>query len=216
MNEQRQIKRSIRRLEKENQNINEGEANTLLSTRVTNDPAVAGKRKLRPDAIDVNFEPEKRPKMENDVPTVDRNKRMLKVGILGHLVRARDALKKEQDQQNTIKHMEKDKMISLKLEEREKEQISLIQKDAKEQLAKEQESLKKIDESLLEKQTQLMKHKLKSHYTHMQNFIATKTQPTIFWAPRNYNPQLESLRNTTQEFIAQKLKAIEATNYSRV
>lgn len=60
----------------------------------------------------------------------------------------------------------------------------------------------------------LQKYTLSRYYKYMCNFIATTTQPTIFWVPRNFNPKLEQLRENTREFIAQKLQLIANTDYS--
>lgn len=54
------------------------------------------------DLVDDELEqqPEKRPKLEQDVDTSNRNKRILKIGLLGHLMRAKDALIKERNDIN--------------------------------------------------------------------------------------------------------------------
>ncbi|EKX74385.1 conserved hypothetical protein [Theileria equi strain WA] len=213
VHERNSLNNLIKRLKSQIDGNNDGILNGLLSTKASIDTSLEGKRKLTEDDPSTTDEVEKRPKVEEDNATVDRHKRMMKIGLWGHLQKAKDALAKEKNDQNVIKHIEKGKMIETKLEERQKEQLNNLTKDIEEKIKQHEEKLVQIESSLSEKQTLLMRLKLKQHYETMGNFIATTTQPTIFWVPRKFNENLESLRNSTREFINKKLEIIANTDY---
>ncbi|GFE53851.1 nuclear factor NF2, putative [Babesia ovis] len=187
---------------------------TLLSTKSTLESGGTQKRKMH-DAMDedVTEEPEKRPKLTPGVEQVEAQRRIMRSSLLGHLQRARDALSKEQEMENTMKQREKEQMIASKLAEQEREKLENISAELRTNLASNEERLRAVETELAEKNNTLMKSALKRHYDYMSNFIATKTQPTIFWVPRNFNSELESLRECTRQFIEQKVAAIASTNY---
>ncbi|KAK1939683.1 hypothetical protein X943_002298 [Babesia divergens] len=180
---------------------------------------------------------EKRPKPETPAENLDNQKRILRTGLLGHLQRARDALVKEREKESvcyavaivmflqTIKHMEKEQIVASKLEKMEQERLKTISDEFRSQLNSSEERLRTVESTLTEKNNAIMvssvqlkiiwiqKIQLTRHYEYMGNFIATKTQPTIFWVPRNFNADLETLRGATKHFITQKVAAIASSDY---
>ncbi|CDR97684.1 hypothetical protein, conserved [Babesia bigemina] len=187
--------------------------------------------------MEVDAETEKRPKLESAEEHVAGHKRILRTSILGHLQRAKDALAKEREKESvsvfsgstmraqTIKHMEKEQLVASKLADQERTKLEQLSHELRAQMAASEEQLRAVESELNVKCNELMvsvhvstakraqKTSLTQHYEHMANFIATQAQPTIFWAPRNFNPELESLRGRTQQFISEKVAAIASTEY---
>ncbi|XP_953577.1 uncharacterized protein TA09650 [Theileria annulata] len=273
LQEKKQINLTLKKLSNQLINFNNGDSNVLLSNKVLNNNSFDSKRKLKDEENYKEYEPEKRPRIEDDNETIHRHKRLMKVGLFGYLLKAKDALVKEKDNQLvcypvtvlghtanhqprkgllinslviqlytlssyiTISTLHSCKISSLsrsiksvyflpfqglfsyipyrdtKLEEKQKEQSTLLQKDIQEQYDINKNKLEILNKELLEKQTQLMRMKLKEHYESMGNFIATSTQPTIFWIPFKFNHHLNTLRNTTKNFINKKIELILNTNY---
>lgn len=121
--------------------------------------------------------------------------------------------------------MEKEQIVASKLEKMEQERLKTISDEFRSQLNSSEERLRTVESTLTQKNNAIMvssvqlkiiwaqKIQLTRHYEYMGNFIATKTQPTIFWVPRNFNADLETLRDATKHFINQKVAAIASTDY---
>ncbi|EAN34431.1 pinin/SDK/memA/ protein conserved region family protein [Theileria parva strain Muguga] len=210
--ERKAVNLALKKLSNQLTNFNNGDSNVLLSNKVLNTNSFDSKRKSKDDGF-MDYEPEKRPRVEDDSETVHRHKRLMKVGLFGYLLKAKDALVKEKDDQKILKHIEKEKLIDTKLEEKQKEQSTLLQKDIQDEYDVNKKRLEEITTELNKKQTQLMRMRLCEHYESMGNFIATSTQPTIFWAPFKFNHHLNTLRDTTRNFIDKKIELIQNTNY---
>lgn len=211
LRERRMLKSSIHRLSSQ---VDSDGATTLLSNRTTNDMQRGAKRRNR-DSLQEELpeEKEKRPKREVAPEHIDGQKRILRAGLLGHLQRARDSLAKEREKESVQKQHEKDRVIETKLEQQQQATIKALDEELKEKLASQKERMQTLNTKLTEKNNEYVKLQLTRHYENMGNFIATKTQPTIFWVPRNFNPELEALRDITKQFITQKVAAITATDY---
>ncbi|UKJ88510.1 hypothetical protein MACJ_000954 [Theileria orientalis] len=212
--ERKSLNLLLKRLSNQMSNFNEGDSNVLLSSKVLTQFSMESRRKPKDSEDFKDYEPEKRPRVEEDTETVHRHKRLMKVGLFGYLQKAKDALVKEKDDESAVKHLEKEKLIDNKLEERQKKQFSILAKDIEEQYNTSKQKLEALELNLSEKRTQLMRIKLKDHYENMKNFIATSTQPTIFWVPRRFNDHLESLRASTRSFVSKKIEIIDSTDYS--
>ncbi|KAK1441827.1 hypothetical protein BgAZ_501590 [Babesia gibsoni] len=213
LRERRSLKSSIRRLSNQ---IDSDGATTLLSTRGVGDALNGQKwRAKRQMSMDVEpeVEPEKRPKLGVPVDNVEGHRRILRAGLLGHLQRARDSLVKERERESTQKQIEKERVVESRLEKQEQEKIKTLSEELQAELASKKQSMELLETKLTQKNNEYVKMQLTRHYQCMGNFIATKTQPTVFWVPRNFNPDLEALRDSTKQFIEQKLAAIAATDY---
>ncbi|ORM40524.1 uncharacterized protein BXIN_1959 [Babesia sp. Xinjiang] len=223
LQERNSLKASIRRISAQ---IDSDAPSTLLSIKSAAESSPNGKRKFK-DSMEVDVEePEKRPKLGSAVEHVEAQRRLVRSSLLGYLQRAKDALTKEQEKENVIKHQEKEQLIASKLADQEREKLEKISAELRNKLLAEEERLRVVESNLSEKHNELVvvvwchldnnimqKSSLTRHYEYMSNFIATKTQPTIFWLPRNFNTELESLRECTRQFIAQKVAAIASTDY---
>ncbi|GBE62245.1 nuclear factor NF2, putative [Babesia ovata] len=233
LRKRRDLKSTIRRISSQ---VDSDAPVTLLSTKASSEATNEGKRKLQ-EKMEVDEETEKRPKLESTEEHVAGHKRILRTSILAHLQRAKDALFKEREKESvsllhvssisaqTIKHIEKEQHVASKLAEQERTKLEELSHELREQLGASEEQLRGVEAELSVKNNELMvgvnmstpkcaqKASLTQHYGHMSNFIATKTQPSIFWVPRNFNPELESLRGCTQQFVAEKVASIASTDY---
>ncbi|SBT47402.1 conserved Plasmodium protein, unknown function [Plasmodium ovale wallikeri] len=154
-----------------------------------------------------------RPKAEDDEPTITRNRRLLQVGLLDHLKKAKDALEKEKNNKTVIMHQMQNKRIEDKLKEEKKnfEEIELY--DLKKKIIMYINDIKVLEECIKNDEGKLMKLTLVNHYEKMKFFISTNTYPTIFWCPIRFNDKTRNLQKNTQEFIKKKIDAIESSCY---
>ncbi|SBS88057.1 conserved Plasmodium protein, unknown function [Plasmodium ovale curtisi] len=153
------------------------------------------------------------PKAEDDESTITRNRRLLQVGLLDHLKKAKDALEKEKNNKTVIMHQMQNKRIEEKLKEEKKnfEEIELY--DLKKKIIMYMNDIKVIEECIKNDEGKLMKLTLVNHYEKMKCFISTNTYPTIFWCPIRFNDKTRNLQKNTQEFIDKKIDAIESSCY---
>ncbi|SPJ11870.1 conserved Plasmodium protein, unknown function [Plasmodium sp. DRC-Itaito] len=159
------------------------------------------------------FKIEKRPKLEEDETTVNRNKRLLQIGLFDHLRKAKDALEQEKTDEKIIMHNLQNKRVEEKIHEvkRNFEKIELDNIEIK--IIAYVKDIKMIEECIKQDEDKLMKLNLISHYEKMKNFISTNTYPTIFWCPLKFNDKTRILQKNTEEFIKKKIDAIKSTNY---
>ncbi|SBS90259.1 conserved Plasmodium protein, unknown function [Plasmodium malariae] len=159
------------------------------------------------------FTVEKRPKLEDDLTTVTRNKRLLQIGLFDHLKKAKDALEQEKSNKTIQMHQMQNKRVEDKLEEERK----LFEKNELEDIEKKIiayiKDIKNLEKNIKNDEGKLVKLTLINHYDKMKNFISTNTYPTIFWRPLKYNEKTELLQKNTQDFIKKKIEAIKSTNY---
>ncbi|KYN96948.1 hypothetical protein PGSY75_1314700 [Plasmodium gaboni] len=159
------------------------------------------------------FKIEKRPKLEEDETTVNRNKRLLQIGLFDHLRKAKDALEQEKTDEKVIMHNLQNKRVEEKIHEVKRSFEKIELDDIEIKIIAYVKDMKMIEECIKQDEDKLMKLNLISHYEKMKNFISTNTYPTIFWCPLKFNDKTRILQKNTEEFINKKIDAIKSTNY---
>ncbi|CDO65941.1 conserved Plasmodium protein, unknown function [Plasmodium reichenowi] len=160
-----------------------------------------------------DFKIEKRPKLEEDETTVNRNKRLLQIGLFDHLRKAKDALEQEKTDEKIIMHNLQNKRVEEKIHEVKRNFEKIELDDIEIKIIAYVKDIKMIEECIKQDEDKLMKLNLISHYEKMKNFISTNTYPTIFWCPLKFNDKTRILQQNTEEFIKKKIDAIKSTNY---
>ncbi|CAA9990753.1 conserved Plasmodium protein, unknown function [Plasmodium knowlesi strain H] len=159
------------------------------------------------------FKIEKRPKIEQDETTVTRNRRLLQVGLLEHLKKAKDALEQEKSNEKVIRQQMQNKRVEQKLQEEKKKFEKHQLDDIEKRIITHIKEIKNVDTHIKTDEAKLMKLTLINHYEKMKNFISTNCQPTIFWCPFKFNSKTEILQKETDNFIRKKIEAIKESNY---
>merc|ERR1712232_1355616 len=85
----------------------------------------------------------------------------------------------------------------------------LKQAQYEEQRIDEEAKLSQIARTIEEKENQLLEKTLESHYSHMMNFIRTKTEPPIFYLPAKHNKDTDSMLDETRTAITHKISSLK-------
>ncbi|KNG76738.1 mature parasite-infected erythrocyte surface antigen [Plasmodium falciparum IGH-CR14] len=117
------------------------------------------------------FKIEKRPKLEEDETTVNRNKRLLQIGLFDHLRKAKDALEQEKTDEKIIMHNLQNKRVEEKIHEVKRNFEKIELDDIEIKIIAYVKDIKMIEECIKQDEDKLMKLNLISHYEKMKNFI---------------------------------------------
>ncbi|KAL8429176.1 hypothetical protein Efla_006312 [Eimeria flavescens] len=159
------------------------------------------------------FQVAKRPKIEVDPNSANRNKRIF--GFLSsHLNKAKQQLTKEQDTDFAQRHRLQEERVNSKLEHARKHIAELARIQWEEQRKEDKSQLAKVLNELIQKENDLMKYHLVQHYTNMENFVGTEAQPTLFWRPAEWDEHTRRLQQQTKVWIETKIKHIQEADYA--
>ncbi|EDO08368.1 pinin/SDK/memA/ protein conserved region family protein [Babesia bovis T2Bo] len=142
-------------------------------------------------------------------PRVSTDGRFLRATLLGHLQKAQRDLASERDNPETQRRMAALEHVDAKVANQERQRMEAVMEEMNQKLTDTKNLLSTVEEELSQKQSQLMGSVLTNHYSHMAKFIATKTQPTLWWMPGKESEALEPLRRSTSQFVGHKLEDIK-------
>ncbi|CAJ1430273.1 unnamed protein product [Effrenium voratum] len=134
-----------------------------------------------------------RPRQEVDETGPGRGRNLLS-SVMVHLSSARDRLQADQSEaKGVVKTIVKPRL--------RKQLIARRRVSEKEKPAQAREE---------DRRDKLLEARIAEHYSHMMQFIRTKTEPILFYLPAKHNPETQKCLQETQETIQRKIQDLSA------
>eukprot|EP01053_Blabericola_migrator_P008485 Blabericola_migrator_1__8484@NODE_4423_length_1168_cov_164_445958_g2735_i0_p1_GENE_NODE_4423_length_1168_cov_164_445958_g2735_i0NODE_4423_length_1168_cov_164_445958_g2735_i0_p1_ORF_typecomplete_len304_score74_45Pinin_SDK_memA/PF04696_13/1_8e04Pinin_SDK_memA/PF04696_13/2_6e17GIT_CC/PF16559_5/1_8e03GIT_CC/PF16559_5/1_9GIT_CC/PF16559_5/5Hamartin/PF04388_12/1_6RSB_motif/PF16294_5/1_8e04RSB_motif/PF16294_5/3_3e03RSB_motif/PF16294_5/3_4_NODE_4423_length_1168_cov_164_445958_g2735_i01511062 len=152
--------------------------------------------------------PAKRPKVDLDDSTKKRTAKLFG-HLMGHLKKAKARLDSERDTKAAELQLETARRVQEKLEKGKAALTVARLQTLKETEAALKEKLRHIQWEISCRETLSLRYQLELHYTHMQGFIKTAAEPTLFWIPRVHNKESRLLQQETGAQIEKKIRSLQ-------
>merc|ERR1712232_68903 len=129
--------------------------------------------------------------------------------LLGHLRGAKTRLETEKGWKSAALNRKAQERLEHKVALQKMGIQELNRSQYEEQRIDEEAKLSQIARTIEEKENQLLEKTLESHYSHMMNFIRTKTEPPIFYLPAKHNKDTDSMLDETRGAIKHKISSLK-------
>lgn len=151
---------------------------------------------------------EKKPERKIAEPEVRRSRRLFGF-LVGHLQKANATLDAEKNDARQEKQRALEEEVEEKLSQVSRELAEARRQEYLSQKEQDRELVRSLRQQIAEKDAELLKAKLKSHYAHMAAFVRTRHEPSIFWMPSKHNSVTRELQETTALEIQAKLRMLD-------